>query len=101
MFQGTPSVSSKSEAEVVFTRMACSTGSAGLIQTIQMFVAHHWAAAILSLVATVGWVIQGVGNAFYYRQVCRILACHEILRCSLFIDIFTPYSRGAHHGKGL
>jgi len=46
-----------------------STGSAGLIRMIQMFVRHYWAAAILGLVATVGWTIQGLGNAFYYRQV--------------------------------
>ncbi|KAK0483695.1 scamp family-domain-containing protein [Armillaria novae-zelandiae] len=46
-----------------------STGSAGLIQTIQMFVNHHWAAAILGLVATIGWIVQGLGNAFYYRQI--------------------------------
>jgi len=46
-----------------------STGAAGLIRTIQMFVGHHWAAAILGLIATVGWTIQGLGNAFYYRQI--------------------------------
>ncbi|KAJ3869974.1 scamp family-domain-containing protein [Lentinula novae-zelandiae] len=46
-----------------------STGSAGLIQTIQMFAGHHWVAAILGLVATVGWTLQGLGNAFYYRQI--------------------------------
>ncbi|KAF9265438.1 scamp-domain-containing protein [Marasmius fiardii PR-910] len=46
-----------------------STGSAGLIQTVQMFSRHQWAAAVLGLVATVGWVLQGLGNAFYYRQI--------------------------------
>ncbi|KAF7778679.1 hypothetical protein Agabi119p4_3024 [Agaricus bisporus var. burnettii] len=46
-----------------------STGSAGLIQTIRQFIDHHWAAAILGLIATVGWIIQGFGNAFYYRQI--------------------------------
>ncbi|KAG5634373.1 hypothetical protein H0H81_002206, partial [Sphagnurus paluster] len=45
-----------------------STGAAGLIRTIQMFVKHYWVAAILSLVATIGWLIQGLGNAYYYRQ---------------------------------
>ena len=48
-----------------------STGSAGLIQTIQMFARHSWAAAILGTIATVGWVLQGLGNAFYYREVSR------------------------------
>ncbi|KAF7304814.1 Secretory carrier membrane protein 2 [Mycena kentingensis (nom. inval.)] len=46
-----------------------STGSAGLIQTIQMFAGHHWAAAVLCTVATVGWTVQGLGNAFYYREI--------------------------------
>ncbi|KAK7054807.1 hypothetical protein VNI00_003270 [Paramarasmius palmivorus] len=46
-----------------------STGSAGLIQTVQMFTGHHWAAAVLALIASIGWVIQGFGNAFYYRQI--------------------------------
>uniref|UniRef100_A0A0W0FLL2 Uncharacterized protein n=1 Tax=Moniliophthora roreri TaxID=221103 RepID=A0A0W0FLL2_MONRR len=46
-----------------------STGSAGLIQTVQMFVGHHWAAAVLGLVASIGWLLQGLGNAFYYRQI--------------------------------
>ncbi|OSX65306.1 hypothetical protein POSPLADRAFT_1039036 [Postia placenta MAD-698-R-SB12] len=46
-----------------------STGSAGLIQTIQMYVKGHIAAAIVGTVASVGWVLQGVGNALYYRQI--------------------------------
>ncbi|KAF5380901.1 hypothetical protein D9615_004001 [Tricholomella constricta] len=46
-----------------------STGAAGLIRTIQMFTKHYWAAAILGLVATIGWLIQGLGNAYYYRQI--------------------------------
>ncbi|KAF9075234.1 scamp family-domain-containing protein [Rhodocollybia butyracea] len=45
------------------------TGSAGLIQTVQMFANHHWVAAVLGLVATIGWTLQGLGNAFYYRQI--------------------------------
>jgi hypothetical protein len=46
-----------------------STGSAGLIQTIGMFNRHAIAAGILCIVATVGWTIQGVGNAYYYKQI--------------------------------
>ncbi|OBZ75996.1 Secretory carrier-associated membrane protein 2 [Grifola frondosa] len=46
-----------------------STGSAGLIQTIRMFAKPSLAAAIIGTIATVGWVIQGLGNAFYYRQI--------------------------------
>ncbi|TDL24759.1 scamp-domain-containing protein [Rickenella mellea] len=45
------------------------TGSAGLIQTIQMYSRPAIPAAIVGTVATVGWTIQGVGNAFYYRQI--------------------------------
>ncbi|KAG6814386.1 hypothetical protein H0H92_010972 [Tricholoma furcatifolium] len=48
-----------------------STGAAGLIRTIQMFVKHYWVAAILGLVATVGWIVQGLGNAYYYREIYR------------------------------
>lgn len=46
-----------------------STGSAGLIRTIQMFSGGHWVAASFCLVATIGWIVQGVGLAFYYRQI--------------------------------
>jgi len=45
------------------------SGSAGLIQTINMFAHHTWAAAVVGLVATIGWVIQGVGNLYLYRQI--------------------------------
>jgi len=45
------------------------TGSAGLIQTISMFAHHTWGAAIVGLIATIGWVTQGVGNLYYYRQI--------------------------------
>ncbi|KAG8902956.1 Protein phosphatase PP2A regulatory subunit B [Tulasnella sp. 403] len=45
-----------------------STGSAGLIQTIQAYSQDHIVAGVLGTVATVGWVVQGLGLAFYYRQ---------------------------------
>lgn len=41
-----------------------------------MYAGHHWAAAILGTVTTLGWTLQGVGNAFYYRQVRRSIATH-------------------------
>jgi len=47
------------------------TGSAGLIQTIRLFTDHTWVAAVLGLIATIGWTVQGVGNAYYYRQIYR------------------------------
>ncbi|GBE81948.1 hypothetical protein SCP_0403240 [Sparassis crispa] len=46
-----------------------STGAAGIIQTIKMYVDHRWVAAILGTIATVGWVLQGVGQGLYYRQI--------------------------------
>ncbi|PAV23907.1 scamp-domain-containing [Pyrrhoderma noxium] len=45
------------------------TGSAGLIQMIQMYANGHIAAGVLGTVATVGWVVQGLGILFYYRQI--------------------------------
>ncbi|KDR81661.1 hypothetical protein GALMADRAFT_239750 [Galerina marginata CBS 339.88] len=45
------------------------TGSAGIIQTIRMFSNRFWVAAILGTIASVGWTVQGVGNAYYYRQI--------------------------------
>ncbi|KAH9981185.1 scamp-domain-containing protein [Lactifluus volemus] len=46
-----------------------STGSAGIIQTIQRFSHRAFVAGIFGAIATVGWAIQGLGNAFYYRQI--------------------------------
>jgi len=48
-----------------------STGSAGLIQTIHMYATGHWAAGIFGTIATVGWMLQGLGNAFYYHQIWK------------------------------
>jgi len=47
------------------------TGSAGLIQTIRLFSDHSWVAAVLGLIATTGWTLQGLGNAYYYREIYR------------------------------
>ncbi|RDX56743.1 scamp-domain-containing protein [Polyporus arcularius HHB13444] len=46
-----------------------STGSAGLIQTINAYSKPSLPAAIVGTVATVGWVVQGAGLGFYYRQI--------------------------------
>ncbi|KAF9483755.1 scamp-domain-containing protein [Pholiota conissans] len=45
------------------------TGSAGLVQMIRLFTGHHWVAAVFALIATIGWTVQGVGNAYYYREI--------------------------------
>ncbi|TEB36369.1 scamp-domain-containing protein [Coprinellus micaceus] len=47
------------------------TGSAGLIRMIGMYGSRFWVAAVLGTVATVGWSVQGAGNAFYYLQIYR------------------------------
>ena len=62
-----------------FVLITFRTGSAGLINTIQMYARGHIAAGIVSTFALVGWVVQGGGNAFYYRLVC------------LFFLWFLPY----------
>jgi hypothetical protein len=46
-----------------------STGSAGLINTISAFSRKAIVVGVLGSIATAGWVVQGLGNAFYYRQV--------------------------------
>lgn len=67
-----------------------STGSAGLIQTISMFAHHTWGAAVVGLIATIGWVIQGLGNMYYYRKV-RIyyIGIHDF-RAQLFTRRYIP-----------
>ena len=66
------------------------TGSAGLIQTISMFAHHTWGAAIVGLIATIGWVTQGVGNTYYYRQVRIYYIEMHSLRAQFFIHRYTP-----------
>ena len=57
-----------------------STGSAGIIQTIQRFSHRALVAGILGIIATVGWAVQGLGNAFYYRQVIFPLpSCYVVV----------------------
>lgn len=46
-----------------------STGSAGIIQTIRIFNSGHWVAGIFCIIASVGWIVQGAGNGWYYRQI--------------------------------
>ena len=99
-YQGKFSVTS-SEA-VNIRRLGSSTGSAGLIQTTRLFTNHSWVAAVLGLIATiVGWTLQGVGNAYYYRKV-RFFVCHfSGILTKLLADLSSQYSRGTQYGKGL
>ena len=42
---------------------------------IQMYSQGHIVAGILGTIATAGWTVQGIGNAFYYRQVWNPGVC--------------------------
>ena len=45
-----------------------------------MYSRHAIVAGILGTVATVGWTVQGLGNAYYFRQArmlyCCVLSAH-------------------------
>jgi len=76
-----------------------STGSAGLIQTIQMYASGHWAAGILGTVATVGWSLQGLGLAYYYRQVC-FPARRMSHGAERIVDMEPSHRSRSFHGQG-
>lgn len=78
-------------SSLVLDLLLFSTGSAGIIQTIQRFSHGAPVAGVLGVVATVGWAVQGLGNAFYYRQVTPSLS-HVVARP------FTMRQIWAHHG---
>ena len=95
-----PEVNSLSGTALQISHNVHSTGSAGLIQTIQAYSKPSLASAIVGTVATVGWVVQGVGLAFYYRQVCyRLLLdlfqCEPLFHRSGHItrQLVTPWKR--------
>ena len=67
-----------------------STGSAGLINTISMFARKAFVAASLGIVATVGWTIQGLGTAFYFRQACHCSTPSSYLGLDHKIDLGAP-----------
>ncbi|KAG9095541.1 hypothetical protein FS749_010254 [Ceratobasidium sp. UAMH 11750] len=72
-----------------------STGSAGLINTIAAFSRKAIVVGVLGTIATVGWVVQGLGNAFYYRQVSRIRAT-VLAILILFVQIWTHHHDAGH-----
>ena len=72
-----------------------STGSAGIIQTIQRFSHGAIVAGILGVIATVGWAVQGLGNAFYYRQVNCLFFFH-LPGHSQLGQIWTHHSAAGH-----
>lgn len=77
------------------------TGSAGLISTIIAFQHGAIVGAVLGTIATIGWTLQGVGNAWYYRTVSadRPGCGHEL---TSVLDMETPPRRWTHtrEGKG-
>ena len=81
------------------TLILVSTGSAGIIQTIQRFSHGALVAGVLGIVATVGWAVQGLGNAFYYRQVTPPQSCHDTAIHSE-TDLGTSQLCWSHNGKG-
>lgn len=40
-----------------------------MITMIKMFIEGHIVAGVFVALSTVAWAVQGLGNAFYYRQV--------------------------------
>lgn len=67
---------------------------------IQMFNNGHLAAGILGVIATVGWVIQGLGNAFYYQQVGKITFARGLEADAEVLDMGPPYGCRSLCGKG-
>src|SRR5882757_4236096 len=76
-----------------------STGSAGIIQTIQRFSHGALVAGVLGIIATVGWAVQGLGNAFYYRQVIPSQSRHRAATHSE-ADLGPSQRCWSHNGKG-
>lgn len=60
-----------------------------------MFTSGHWAAGILGAVASAGWMLQGFGNAFYYRQVRHVSAVVPPKRLSNF-QIWYHHAAAGH-----
>lgn len=50
---------------------ANSSGAAGIIQTILAFTGGHIVAGVFCAIAAAGWTAQGLGNAYFFRQVRR------------------------------
>ena len=75
------------------------TGSAGLISTIIAFQHSAIVGAVLGTIATIGWTLQGVGNAWYYLKVsAEWSACGHGLTSVL--DMETPPRRWTYTREG-
>jgi hypothetical protein len=99
VFLGIPHSSFFCAILLFLTLIPVSTGSAGIIQTIQRFSHGALVAGVLGIIATVGWAVQGLGNAFYYRQVNPSQSFHDTAIHSE-TDLDTPQLCWSHNGKG-
>jgi hypothetical protein len=99
VFLGIPHDSLSCTVLLFLTLILVSTGSAGIIQTIQRFSHGALVAGVLGIIATVGWAIQGLGNAFYYRQVNPSQSCYGTVIHSE-TDLGTSQLCWSHNGKG-
>jgi hypothetical protein len=77
-----------------------STGSAGIIQTAQRFSHGAIVAGILGIVASVGWAVQGLGNAFYYRQVNSLSCFAPNWPFTAWTDLERSHRCRSYNGKG-
>jgi hypothetical protein len=87
-------ISYGSFSALFLTLILVSTGSAGIIQTIQRFSHGALVAGVLGIIATIGWAVQGLGNAFYYRQVNP--SRHVIARLFTLTQIWTHHGAAGH-----
>lgn len=90
----------RSKPDQVVNNLHCSTGSAGIIQTIRIFNSGHWVAGIFCIIATVGWTVQGAGNGWYYRQVTSRNPFPVLLHLNIRTDMATSQCCWTHSGQG-
>jgi hypothetical protein len=69
---------------------------------ISLFGRGKIVAAVLSLIATIGWAIQGLGNAFYYRSVraiylSRVLGFNTDMRLTRCLTQIWQHHKTAGH----
>jgi hypothetical protein len=75
-------ISLNSQTEDIYLVLYCSSGAAGIIQTVGAFIGGHLIAGIFCAIAAAGWTLQGLGNAFYFRQVRQhYKAIYSVILC--------------------
>jgi hypothetical protein len=68
---------------------------------IQMYANAKFVAGVLCTLATIGWLVQGLGNAYYYRQVMfgSLGLLYSDSNC-LNLDLDPPQCCWSLNGKG-